>query len=152
MKFIVGLLVYCFTQISIAAIEPSVFLQTSGRAIIAKLHKNNYLLTLNNPSDYINFLTKKPATSIGISKVSNFLALWNHKIKNNFSEHPPQASLAVITEKGEYQQAKVIVTNPSLSRGTLTYQITTTDVALHIGKLKHMLLVFDEFPVNLDKL
>lgn len=148
MKGLLAVLLFSFLQFSAAAVAPTTFLQVSSHASIAKLHQNTYVLTLNNPTPYIDFFIKKPILTTGILNINNFLSLWNHTVKNNFSDNPPIASLAVITEKGDYQQIRVIVTNPSFGRGLVSYQIKTKETALIYGKLKHMVLIFDEFPFS----
>lgn len=148
MKTILWLATLFFFQSSFAN---ALIIQNADRANVAKLHKNNYLLTLTNPSAYVDFYVKNSTHKAGILALNKFLSLWNHD-GTQFFDHPPNASLALINDKGDYQNADVIVTNPSFGKGTISYQITTINTSLYLGKIKHIVLIFDNIPFNFENL
>lgn len=148
MKIFLGIVVsWLITVASFASTEALTFFQASSKASIAKLHDNNYVLSFTNHPLFINYFTKTKAGAITLTK---YLTLW--KTPGNFSERPPHAMLGIVTLRNEQIHASVLVTNPSYSNGTITYQITTNKVPLTPGQLKHIVLIFDTLSLNLDNI
>ncbi|WP_419419369.1 hypothetical protein ACNVED_12760 [Legionella sp. D16C41] len=149
MKIIMSLLLLGLSNIASAIAGNSLFLLTSSEATIAPLHKNNYILNLSQPVKYISYYTQTPNGVAGAAlfPLENFISLWrNQTVKNNFSNNPPQALLATVNEEGEGQKTVlVIVTNPSMVNGTLSYQVSVLNgESLITGKLKFVTLIFDK--------
>ncbi|STX29909.1 Uncharacterised protein [Legionella beliardensis] len=150
MKTVMLLLLFGLSSCVFAISDNSFFILTSSEANIAPLHKNNYILNLNKPAQYVTYFIGKPKRIAGIISLSDFLSLWsNQTLKNNFSSNPPKAIVVAISTKGE-QNFNAVVTNPSLVKDILSYQISVLNGQfLQIGKLKYIAIIFDQIPENI---
>lgn len=144
MKKILWLLLLGFNGVVLANHSSFLFFQTAPHASIDKLHKNNYLITLNNTPEFVNYFAEKPIQLTGAVALSDFISLWNNKRPHSFAKNPPNAAIVMISDRGVRQQVMAVVSNPSHSTDTVTYQISAlNNKPLQTGKLKYIVLFFN---------
>lgn len=151
-KMLLFLLIF-FSQFSYASIDNYLFFQTAPKANIAKLHKNNYILTLNSLTDVSYFKEEtKTKKKVGILSLSQFFSLWDDN-KQNFMDHPPNAVISMVSENNGKQQVIVAtVSNPGFAKGAVSYQISVLDnTQVQQGDFKHIALFFDDIHWNPTK-
>lgn len=150
MKKIIILLLLGFSSISCATADNLLFFQSSADAVITKTAKNTYTLTLHNAGDYVSYFTDRPSRKVGLITLSQFLSLWTDaKIKDNFTQNPPNVALNIVSAQGKEQNVVVEVSKPSYANKNVSYQIRTIDdKPLTAGQLKHLVLFFDDIHWN----
>ena len=145
------LLLLGFSSLSFATVDSVLFFQSSTDATITKgTTKNTFTITLNHPSDYVSYFTDRPVRKAGVISLSRFLSLWTDKnVKNNFSQNPPNVAINMVLEQGKEQNAVVEIAKPSFINNVISYQISTLgNQSLEVGKVKHLVLFFDDIPWN----
>jgi hypothetical protein len=149
MKTLMLLLQFVLSSCAFAIPGHCIFFLTSSEANIALLHENNYILRLTNPVQYITYLRENPKRMVGVMPLPEFISLWSDQtLKNNFSSNPPKVAIVAVSATGT-QRFNAIMTNPSLVKNKLSYQISVLhDQHVKIGNLKYIAIIFDNAIVN----
>ena len=150
MKKILGTALLLASTVSMAATDNYLFLQTASQGNLVKNKDNSYTLTLEHSPKYVDYFTDRPERKAGMVTLEQFVQLWKSKaIKNNFSEVPPNAAIAVKPVGGVPEHFIAEVTKPTYSNNTLSYKLKIiSSNKVHIGKLVHVNMFFDDIPWN----
>ncbi|CDZ78538.1 hypothetical protein BN59_02848 [Legionella massiliensis] len=126
------------------------FFQSASQASLTKLDKNNYRLTLEESPRYINYFTDRPIRKSGIFSLSKFFSLWsNKKIKNNFTDSPPNVALSMVSKDRKRHNFIAIVSKPVYKEGIVSYQIhPLNNYSLQPDQFKYVMLFFDDIHWN----
>lgn len=151
MKKILFVLLMSISYLSFSGKDKYLFYQTSTQGSITKLHKNNYILTLNPLMDHIRYVTVKASKKAGTITLAQFISLWNDKtVKDNFTNNQPHAVISMVSDKGNRQQIIVAtVSNPGFAKAAVSYQISVLDdTQVQMGSFRHLVLFFDDILWN----
>ena len=126
------------------------FLQTATSGTLVQNQDNSYTLTLNNLPQYVNYFSSRPERKAGIINLQEFINLWtDSKLKNNFSQDPPNAAIALKAKAKKAQSFVAIVSNPTYKGNSLSYKLKLiSKQGIDTGSLAHITLFFDDIPWN----
>ena len=112
--------------------------------------QSDYLLTLDYPSEYINYFSERPVRKAGVFRLKEFFSLWDTNSKVDFSKNPPNAAITMIPNKGSNTQELIAtISKPSFSRNSVSYHLKSiNDTHIETGNYKHVVLFFDSIPWN----
>lgn len=125
-------------------------IQKARTGSLTKLHKNHYLLTLNNLSPRVYFYHLNPKKYGGVLALSRFLTLW-HDNKMDFSgDNSPNAIISLYSPRGKQQLLVALVNNPGFDTGgAIQYQITVVgSKPVESGEFKSIKLYFYNIAKN----
>lgn len=150
MKKLLGIALLLATSLAMATNDNYLFFQTASHGTLVKNKDNSYTLTLENSPKYIDYFTDRPERKAGMISLKQFIALWKNKnIKNNFSEVPPNAAIAMKPISGHSQNFVAVVSEPAYTNSTISYKLTIiSKQPIHPGNIAHLNMFFDDIHWN----
>ncbi len=98
--------------------EESMFVQTAAGVVLA-----NGTLTLQGVTPSTLYFSDRPQRVVGHMTTADFIELWGEG-ENSFESDPPNAVLAFVPDGAAVpQDAVVVIKEPRLGDGTLSYSI-----------------------------
>ncbi|KTD64828.1 hypothetical protein [Legionella spiritensis] len=151
MKKIIALTLWLCSSFAMATTDNNMlFLQSASAGELVKNKGQHYTLILKKSPDYVGYFTDRPQRKAGMVSLRQFIALWQNKtIKNNFSDVPPNAAIAMKLASGQLQNFVAVVSAPGYDNKTVSYQLDViSKQPLQTGKIVHANMFFDDIHWN----